>query len=54
MGWDNLSKQSQDYIDRYIRNKDKTREQALQEKIVQETINEYEKGTKERLVFAWN
>lgn len=52
MSWDSLSEQSKAYVDRYIRNKDKTREQALQEKIVQETINEYEKGTKERLVFA--
>lgn len=52
MSWNELSEQSQSYVDRYIRTSDKTREQALQEKIVQETINEYETGTKERLVFA--
>ena len=42
MNWDNLSERSKDYINRYIRNKNKTREQALQEKMVQEIINQYE------------
>jgi len=52
MKWEGLTKQSQAYVDRYIRTSDKTREQALQEKIVQETINEYETGTKERMIFV--
>jgi len=43
MNWDNLSDRSKAYIDRYIRNKNKTREHAMQEKIVQEVISEYEK-----------
>ena len=51
MNWNNLSEQSKNYIDRYIRGKGKTREQAMQEKIVQEVVYEYERGTKERLVF---
>lgn len=42
MNWDNLSQRSKDYVNRYIRNKNKTVEQALQEKLVQEVINEYE------------
>lgn len=49
MNWDNLSDQSKAYVDRYIYNKPKTREQALQEKIVQETINEYERGNVEEV-----
>ena len=52
MNYNSLSEQSKNYIDRYIRCKGKTREQAMQEKIVQEVINEYERGTKERLVFV--
>ena len=52
MKWNDLSEESQSYVNRYIRSSGKTREQALREKIVQETINEYEKGTKERLVFT--
>lgn len=52
MNWNNLSEQSKNYIDRYIRCKGKTREQAMQEKLVQEVINEYEKGTKERLIYV--
>jgi hypothetical protein len=47
MNWNNLSQESKDYIDRYIRNKNKTREQALQEKIIQGIISEYERETKE-------
>ena len=42
MNWDNLSQRSKDYVDRYIRNENKTREQALQERMVQEVINQYE------------
>lgn len=52
MSWDNLSERSKAYIDRYIRGSTKTKEQALEERIVQEVINEYENGTKERMVFA--
>lgn len=52
MNWNNLSERSKAYIDRYIQNSNKTREQALEEKIVQEVINEYENGTKERMVFV--
>lgn len=52
MDWRSLSEESQAYVDRYIRTNGKTREQALREKAVQEIINEYEKGTKERLVFV--
>ena len=44
MNWNNLSEKSKSYVDRYIRNKNKTREQALQEKLVQEVVKEYEKG----------
>jgi hypothetical protein len=52
MNWNSLSEESQKYVDRYIRTTGKTREQALREKVVQEAINEYENGKKERLVFA--
>lgn len=52
MNWNNLSERSKAYVDRYIRGSTKTREQALEEKIVQEVISEYETGTNERLVFA--
>lgn len=48
MNWDNLSEQSKDYIDRYIRTSTKTREQVMEEKIVQEIISEYETGTKRK------
>ena len=52
MSWNELSDQSKAYVERYIRCSTKTREQAIQEKLVLEVINEYEKGTKERLVFV--
>ena len=52
MCWNDLSKESQDYIDRYIRVTTKTREQAMQEKLVQLVIAEYEHGNKSRTVFA--
>lgn len=52
MNWENLSDRSKEYVDRYIRNKPLTREQALQERMTQEIIREYERGTNERLVFA--
>lgn len=52
MNWNNLSERSKAYVDRYIRNSTKTREQALEEKLVQEVINEYENGSRERMVFA--
>lgn len=52
MSWDNLSEQSKSYVDRYIRGTKITREEALQEKIVQEVIKEYETGTKERTMFV--
>lgn len=52
MSWDNLSERSKEYVDRYIRNSTKTREEALEEKLVQEVINEYENGIRERTVFA--
>ena len=52
MSWENLSERSKAYVDRYIRGSTKTREQALEEKVVQEVINEYENGSKERLVFT--
>jgi hypothetical protein len=52
MSWNNLSERSKAYIDRYIRNTSKTREEAMQEKLVQEVINEYEYGNKERMIFA--
>ena len=52
MNWDKLSERSKAYVERYIRGSTKTKEEALQEKIVQEVIKEYEQGTKERLVFV--
>lgn len=52
MSWNNLSERSKEYVDRYIRNTNKTREQAMQEKMVQLIIEEYEYGNKERIVFA--
>lgn len=52
MSWNQLSKESQDYIDRYIRTSSKTREQAMSEKVVQLVIEEYEHGNKNRLIFA--
>ena len=42
MKFDNLCKEAQEYIDRYIRGKPKTREDAMKEKLVQETIRYYE------------
>jgi hypothetical protein len=44
MRYEDLSKDSQSYIDRCIRNTTKTREQAMQEALVQEVIKEYEGG----------
>ena len=52
MKWNDLSKEAQDYVDRYIRNKPMTREQALENYLIQAVINEYKNGTKERLVFV--
>lgn len=52
MSWNQLSKESQDYIDRYIRTTSKTREEALNENIVRLVIDEYEHGNKNRLIFA--
>lgn len=52
MMYEQLSKESKDYIDRYIRTSCKTREQAMNEKIVQCIIDEYEHGDKNRLIFA--
>ena len=52
MKYEELSTESQNYINRYIRTSGKTKEEALQEKIVQEVIREYETGVKERTVFA--
>ena len=52
MEWNSLSSESQAYINRYIRTTGKTIEQALKEKVIQEVINEYEHGTKERVVFV--
>jgi len=44
MRYEDLSKDSQSYIDRYIRTSGKTREQVMQEALVQEVIKEYEGG----------
>jgi hypothetical protein len=52
MSWNNLSERSREYVERYIRNTSKTREQALEEKLVQEVIYEYEYGNKNRMIFA--
>ena len=52
MSWNNLSERSKEYVDRYIRCSTKTREQALEEKLVQEVIYEYEYGNKDRTIFA--
>ena len=52
MCWNDLSKESQDYIDRYIRTTTKTREQAMNEKLVQLVIAEYLYGNKTRVVFV--
>lgn len=51
MNWNNLSDRSKSYIDRYIRNKNKTREDAMKEKLVQEVIKEYESGNSQRLIY---
>lgn len=42
MRYEELSKRSRDYIDRYIRCSNKTREDALKEAIVKEVVNHYE------------
>lgn len=44
MEYERLSEDSKRYIDRYIRCSDKTREQAMQEALVQAVIREYEEG----------
>ena len=51
MAYEQLSKESKEYIDRYIRTTCKTKEEALNENIVQCVINEYEHGNKNRLIF---
>lgn len=50
--WNDLSEESRVYVDRYIRTNGKTRSQALGEKVVQEAIEEYENGKKERLMLV--
>lgn len=50
--WNDLSEESRAYVDRYIRTNGKTRSQALGEKVVQEAIEEYENGKKERLMLV--
>ena len=52
MSWEQLSKESKDYVERYIRNKDMSREQALENRTIQLVIAEYEHGSKERLIFC--
>ena len=42
MKFEDLTKDAQMYIDRYIRGKPKTREDAMKEKLIQETIKYYE------------
>ena len=42
MRFEELNREAQEYIDRYIRGKPKTREDAMKEKLVQETIRYYE------------
>ena len=51
MMYEQLNKDSKDYIDRYSRTTGKTKEQVMQEKIVQYIIDEYEHGNKNRIVF---
>lgn len=51
MIYDQLCEESKNYVDRYIRTSTKTRDQALMEKIVQNVIDEYEHGNKNRLIF---
>lgn len=43
MKFEDLNKESQEYIDRYIRGHNKTREQAIKELLVKAVIKEYEK-----------
>ena len=50
--YEQLSQESKDYISRYIRTLDKTKEQAMEEKLVQLVIAEYEHGNKTRTVFV--
>lgn len=52
MMYEQLSKDSKDYIDRYSRKTGKTKEQVMQEKIVQCIIDEYEHGNKNRTIFV--
>ena len=44
MSFDNLCKEAQDYVLRYIRGTPKTKEEALQEDIVQTVCRAYENG----------
>ena len=52
MMYEQLNKESKEYIDRYIRTTGKTKEQALKEKIVLYVIDEYEHGNKNRTIFV--
>lgn len=52
MRYEQLNKESKNYIDRYTRNTSKTIEQAMNEKIVQCVIEEYEHGNKNRTIFC--
>ena len=52
LNWDDLPQESKDYVDRCRRNTDKTREQVLEEKLVQYVIEEQINGIKERVVFV--
>lgn len=51
LNWEDLPQESKDYVDRCLRNTDKTREQMLENKLVQYVIEEQIHGTKERTVF---
>ena len=51
MMYEQLNKDSKDYIDRYSRKTGKTKEQVMKEKIVQYIIDEYEHGNKNRTIF---
>lgn len=49
MKYDDLSAESKGYIDRYINNTAKTREEALEEALVQGVIREYESGMNKKV-----
>lgn len=51
LNWDDLPQESKDYVDRCRRNSNRTREQELENKLVQCVIEEQINGTKERLIF---